>query len=133
MPARSRQTPPLHAEALQLLTTQVIVADRRGRHARLVAYKLRASEVWDEEWSTYSPAAVREVMEYYRRFPVIHETLRRHLPRDGEVIEAGSGLGHWVALMREAGIAARGVDLSREALVRAREVFPGLPFDEGDV
>ena len=115
------------------MTAQVIVADRRGRHARLVAYKLRASDVWDEEWSAYSPAAVREVMEYYRRFPVMHEALLRHLPRDGEVIEAGSGLGHWVALMREAGIAARGVDLSQEALLRARAVFPGLPFDEGDV
>jgi SAM-dependent methyltransferase len=132
MAALPRQTaaPP---EALPLLSSQVIVPDRRGPHARLVAYKLRATAVWDEEWAAYSPSAVREVMEYYRRFPVLHRTLLRHLPRDGEVIEAGSGLGHWVALLREAGIAARGVDLSAEALARAREVFPGLPFDEGDV
>jgi SAM-dependent methyltransferase len=115
------------------LPAQVIVPERRGVHSRLVAYKLRVSEVWDDEWSTYSPAAVREVMEYYRRFPVIYPTLLKHLPRDGEVIEAGSGLGHWVALLREAGVAARGVDLSAEALARARRVFPDLIFQEGDV
>ena len=115
------------------MPAQVIVRERHGPHPRLVAYKLRASRVWDDEWATYSPAAVREVMEYYRRFPVIYPTLRRHLPRDGEVVEAGSGLGHWVALLREAGFAARGVDLSPEALARARAVFPGLAFDEGDV
>ena len=115
------------------MPAQVIVPERHGAHPRLVAYKLRASAVWDEEWSSYSPAAVREVMEYYRRFPVIHPTLLKHLPRDGEVIEAGSGLGHWVALLREAGIAARGVDLSAEALSRARRVFPHLTFEEGDV
>jgi SAM-dependent methyltransferase len=132
MAALPRQTAAT-TEALPPLSSQVIVADRRGLHPRLVAYKLRATDVWDEEWARYSPAAVREVMEYYRRFPVIHRTLLHHLPRDGEVIEAGSGLGHWVALLREAGIAARGVDLSAAALARARAVFPGLPFDEGDV
>jgi SAM-dependent methyltransferase len=115
------------------LPAQVIVPERRGVHPRLVAYKLRVSEVWDDEWSTYSPAGVREVMEYYRRFPVLYPTLLKHLPRDGEVIEAGSGLGHWVALLREAGVAARGVDVSAEALTRARRVFPGLIFEEGDV
>lgn len=112
---------------------QVIVPEHRGPYPRLVAYKLRASEVWDDEWSRYTPAAVREVMEYYRRFPVIYPSLMRHLPREGEIVEAGSGLGQWVALLREAGFAARGVDSSREALSRARRVFPGMPFDEADV
>jgi SAM-dependent methyltransferase len=133
MAAPWRQTAAPRPRPLRLLPAQVIVPERRGLHPRLVAYKLRASQVWDEEWSAYSPAAVREVMEYYRRFPVIYPTLLKHLPRDGEVIEAGSGLGHWVALLREAGIAARGVDLSGEALSRARRVFPGLVFEEGDV
>jgi SAM-dependent methyltransferase len=115
------------------LYAQVIVPEQRGPYPRLVAYKLRASQVWDEEWSQYTPAAVREVMEYYRRFPVIHPTLIRHLPPGGEIVEAGSGLGQWVALLREAGFAARGVDSSPEALSLARRVFPGLRFDEGDV
>jgi SAM-dependent methyltransferase len=115
------------------LYAQVIVRERRGTHPRLAAYKLRPMQVWDEEWSQYSPAAVRDVMAYYRRFPVIYPALRRHLPRDGEILEAGAGLGQWVALLREAGFAARGIDSSQEALARARLVFPGLPFDAGDV
>ena len=111
----------------------MIVRERRGAHPRLAAYKLRPTQVWDEEWSQYSPAAVRDAMEYYRRFPVIYPALLRHLPRDGQILEAGAGLGHWVALLREAGFAARGIDSSEEALSRARQVFPGMPFDEGDV
>jgi SAM-dependent methyltransferase len=115
------------------LYAQVIVRERRGAHPRLVAYKLREARVWDEEWSRYSPDAVRAAMESYRRFPVIYPALVRHLPRDGAIVEAGSGLGHWVALLREAGFDAFGVDASREALVRSRQVFPGLRFDEADV
>ena len=107
--------------------------ERRGAHPRLVAYKLREARVWDEEWSRYSPDAVREAMESYRRFPVIYPALLRHLPRDGAIVEAGSGLGHWVALLREAGFDAFGVDASAEALARSRLVFPGLRFDEADV
>ena len=76
-------------EAIPPLYAQVIVRDLRGRHPRLVAYKLREASVWDEEWANYSPAAVRDAMEYYRRFPVIYPALRRHLPRDGRVVEAG--------------------------------------------
>src|SRR6185436_4195213 len=120
-------------EALPLLYAQVIVPRRGGPYPRLVAYKLRASRVWEEEWSRYPPETVREVMEYYRRFPVIYPALKRHLPPDGEILEAGSVLGQWVALLREAGFAARGVDASAAALARARQVFPGLTFDEGDV
>jgi SAM-dependent methyltransferase len=112
---------------------QVIVRERRGPHPRLAAYKLREASVWDEEWAGYSPAAVRDTMEYYRRFPVIYPALRRHLPRDGRVVEAGSGLGQWVALLREDGFDAVGVDTSEEALRRSRLVFPGLPFEQADV
>ena len=124
-PRRPRFLPPLYA--------QVIVRERHGVHPRLVAYKLRDASVWDEEWADYSPAAVRDTMEYYRRFPVIYPALRRHLPRDGRVVEAGSGLGQWVALLREAGFDAVGVDTSEEALRRSRLVFPGLPFERADV
>src|SRR6185295_9322312 len=106
---------------------------RHGAHPRLTAYHLHPSAHWDEEWSAYSREAVWDVMEYYRRFPVIYRTLLRFLPRDGEVLEAGSGLGFWVALMREAGVRARGLDNSPPALMRARDAFPGLPFEGGDV
>jgi SAM-dependent methyltransferase len=111
---------------------QIIVSETHGAHRRLTAYKLESAHAWDEEWSAYSVAAVHDVKDYYFRFPVLYPTLLRHLPRPGEVLEAGSGLGHWVSLLHEAGFPVRGIDSSEEALVRSREAFPGLPFDHGD-
>jgi SAM-dependent methyltransferase len=63
----------------------------------------------------------------------MYRTLLRRLPGDGEIVEAGSGLGFWVALLVEAGLRARGMDVSEEALEQARRTFPGLTFERGDV
>ncbi len=114
-------------------SSQIVVREKHGEHLRLVSYAPGSSEVWDQEWSRYSPDAVRFVKEYYRSFSNVYETLVRYLPREGELLEAGSGLGHWVALLNEAGFRARGMDFSEEALVRARRTFPGLSFERGDV
>lgn len=112
---------------------QILARERHGSHLRFSCYFTGASHTWDAEWDRYSPAAVRRVMEYYRRVTPIYRTLLRYLPRDGDVLEAGSGLGFWVALLNEAGCRARGIDYSEEALSRARRTFPGLRFDHGDV
>jgi SAM-dependent methyltransferase len=114
-------------------SSQIVVREKHGEHLRLVCYAVGSSEVWDQEWSRYSPEAVRFVKEYYRRFSNVYETLVRYLPREGELLEAGSGLGHWVALLNEAGFRVRGMDCSEEALVRARQTFPELSFERGDV
>jgi SAM-dependent methyltransferase len=114
-------------------SSQIVVREKHGEHLRLVSYALGSSEVWDQEWSRYSPEAVRFVKEYYRRFSNVYDTLVRYLPREGELLEAGSGLGHWVALLNEAGFRIRGMDCSEEALVRARRTFPDLSFERGDV
>lgn len=114
-------------------SSQITVREKHGKHLRLVSYALGDTKIWDKEWSHYSPEAVRFVKEYYRRFSIVYRTLLRYLPRDGELLEAGSGLGHWVALLKEAGFRVRGMDCSEEALVRARATFPALPFEQGDV
>jgi len=114
-------------------SSQIIVREKHGEHLRLVSYAPGSAQIWDTEWSHYSPEAVRFVKEYYRCFSNVYRTLVRYLPRDGELLEAGSGLGHWVALLNEAGFRARGMDCSEEALVRARRTFPSLSFDQGDV
>lgn len=114
-------------------TAQLTVPEQHGDFLRLVCYALGDSHTWDAEWKQYSPAQVRYVMEYFRYFSNVHRTLLRFLPRDGEILEAGAGLGFWVALLNEAGCRARGMDYSDEALERARRSFPELPFDRGDV
>jgi SAM-dependent methyltransferase len=113
--------------------TQVLIRERHGSFSRLSCYMEGAPHTWDSEWNRYSPAGIREVMEYYRTVTPILPLLLRHLPRDGEVLEAGSGLGFWVALLNEAGCRARGIDCSEQALAQARSAFPGLRFDYADV
>jgi hypothetical protein len=49
-------------------SSQIVVREKHGKHLRLVSYAPGSSEVWDQEWSRYSPEAVRFVKEYYRRF-----------------------------------------------------------------
>lgn len=114
-------------------TSQIIVREQHGDHLRLVCYAVGTSHTWDSEWKDYSPQEVRYVKEYHRYFSGIYRTLLRYLPREGEVLEAGAGLGHWVALLDEAGFRARGMDYSDEALAQARRTFPDLRFDRGDV
>jgi SAM-dependent methyltransferase len=115
------------------MSSRITVLERHGRYDRLATYFVGDEGTWDEEWDRYSEATTRKVMEYYRRYPVVYPSLVRFLPRDGECLEAGSGLGFWVALLAEAGIPTRGVDRSPVAVRLARETFPGLRFDEGDV
>lgn len=115
------------------MSSQTLVRERHGDFLRLVCFETMEAHTWDAEWERYSPESIRFVKEYYRRFSVIYSTLRRVLPRDGEILEAGSGLGFWVSLLAEAGFAARGIDYSDEAIALARRTFPELAFDRGDV
>jgi SAM-dependent methyltransferase len=115
------------------MPSRLTVVEPHGPHLRLATYFLGDGGSWDDEWDVYNASQTRMVMEYYRRYPVVYPALLRYLPRGGETLEAGSGLGFWVALLAEAGYRARGVDRSPVAVRHARAVFPGLSFEEGDV
>lgn len=112
---------------------RVTVREQPGAFVRLATYTVGGAPSWDEEWDKYTAPRVRTVMEYYRRYPVVYPTLLRYLPRDGDIVEGGSGLGFWVGLLQEAGFRINGLDRSPSALRLARETFPELRFDEGDV
>jgi uncharacterized protein YceH (UPF0502 family) len=49
------------------------------------------------------------------------------------VVDAGSGPGHVTAYLAAAGADARGLDLTPEMVDEARNRFPGLRFDVGDL
>lgn len=49
------------------------------------------------------------------------------------VIDAGCGPGHVTAHLADAGVEARGLDLSPEMIAQAREHFPGVRFEVGDL
>ena len=115
------------------MSSQVILREQHGSHLRLTSFFLGKSSSWDEVWTPYSPKGIRVVKEYFRHFSILLPTLLDHLPRDGPIIEAGSGLGFWVALLNEAGHEVWGLDRSDPALELARRTFPDLRFDRGDV
>ena len=115
------------------MNSRVTVQERHGPFVRLATYFVDGGGSWDEDWEAYTPERTRSVKEYYRAYPVVYPSLVRYLPRDGICLEAGSGLGFWVALLAEAGFTARGIDRSPIAVRQSRATFPDLTFDEGDV
>lgn len=52
---------------------------------------------------------------------------------DGPVLDAGCGPGHWTAFLRELGADAEGIDLVPAFVDGARERFPGVAFEVGDL
>jgi len=57
---------------------------------------------------------------------LISPVLRRHLPKDGLIVDAGCGTGKWVAYLAGLGYRIVGLDISREALALAKKKMPSL-------
>jgi len=55
------------------------------------------------------------------------------LPRDGLILEAGSGPGHKVAYLQNLGYRVEGVELNREVVESMKASRPALPLHLGDV
>lgn len=55
------------------------------------------------------------------------------LPRDGLILEAGSGPGHKVAYLQNLGYRVEGVELNREVVDSMKASRPALPLRLGDV
>lgn len=51
----------------------------------------------------------------------------------GPVLDAGCGPGQWTDFLARRGLDARGVDQVPEFVVRARQTYPGVPFDLGSL
>jgi SAM-dependent methyltransferase len=77
-------------------------------------YYSRAADAdfWSEHWGGHS---VVELLEIARGSPLT-ELVERYLPRDGQVLEAGCGLGQYVLLLRERGRRIVGADWSFDAV-----------------
>ncbi|HEV2580975.1 MAG TPA: methyltransferase domain-containing protein, partial [Ktedonobacteraceae bacterium] len=58
--------------------------------------------------------------------------LLRYLPSRGLHLEAGCGVGYWVAALREKGMWIEGIEYARELVELARSAHPGLPVRWGD-
>ena len=93
-----------------------------------LAYYSRAAttEFWSEHWGGHS---VDTLVAVARTSPLT-ALLRRYLPADGRVLEAGCGPGHYVLLLREHGHRVVGADWSCDALREAaRRAAPLAAMD----
>jgi SAM-dependent methyltransferase len=85
-------------------------------------------DIWDEasvevELETQTYARARETTAYYLPY----------LPKDGIVLEAGSGLGAAIIPLRRAGYSVVGLDYAVNALVTSLNYDPALRLTAGDV
>jgi SAM-dependent methyltransferase len=63
---------------------------------------------------------------------MIRDVLRRYLPKDGLILDAGCGTAKWPIYLRQSGYRCVGVEISADAWKMAREDDPGLPLVGAD-
>jgi SAM-dependent methyltransferase len=97
-----------------------------------------------EQTSEHIRACYDEVArEYAERFAgeLAHKPLDRELLSRfasevrgrGDVYDLGCGPGHTTAFLHDRGVSVRGLDLSQELLRQARQRYPGIEFEPGDM
>ncbi|MEW6512241.1 MAG: class I SAM-dependent methyltransferase [Bacteroidota bacterium] len=63
----------------------------------------------------------------------IEPAFRRHLPRQGRILEAGSGRGRWVFYLRRLGYDVVGLELAKREIEAAKSFDPDAPILYGNV
>jgi len=64
---------------------------------------------------------------------LIHDVVLEHLPKDGLIVDAGSGVCRWPIYLRGLGYRVVGLEFSHDACTIARENDPNLEVLRGDV
>jgi len=89
-------------------------------------------QAWENIWDTAS--VERELQEM--NYPRAQQSIRiytEHLPKNGVILEAGSGLGAIVITLRRMGYNLIGLDYAVKALHTSHGYDPTLPLVAGDV
>jgi SAM-dependent methyltransferase len=88
---------------------------------------LTATEWSQAGWRLEGDDAVDEAEQ-----KLISPVLRRHLPADGIVLDAGCGTGKWVSYLDGLGYRIVGLDVSSDALRLAKQKMPALRLVRAD-
>jgi SAM-dependent methyltransferase len=93
----------------------------------------RTRQSWEDIWKQKSSIADEldvlkqpRTRDQFNLFPL-------YLSRDGYILEAGSGLGATMVVLREQGFKLIGLDYAEQALQQSRAHDPTLPLQVGDV
>lgn len=87
---------------------------------------------WESIWDQASVAQELETIGYARSLATIR-AYSAYLPREGVILEAGSGLSAAVITLRRMGFPVVGMDYAENALHASRRYDPALPLFAGDV
>lgn len=89
-------------------------------------------KAWEEIWDSASVEIELETVRYTRSMETIEKYLP-YLPKDGIVLEAGSGLSAIVLTLQSMGFRVMGMDYAENALHTSRAYDPTLNLFAGDV
>ncbi len=114
------------------------MADRKRivrvmENGRLVYYGPEADGAfWDRRWDQILSEG------HYRaakkgRLGYLEKPVRKWLPKDGPILEAGCGTATYVVALRVLGYEVEGVDYAADTIRAVRRLFPDLPVRTGDV
>ncbi len=67
------------------------------------------------------------------RYRMVEHLFRRHLPKEGRILEAGCGLGNWVFYLRNLGYDVVGIDLAGVAISLVKKYDPAAPVLVDDI
>jgi SAM-dependent methyltransferase len=109
--------------------TAVRTKDTTGR---FLWWREQADEAF---WYDYYKERISQNHATVRKgsYPLVVQILQKYLPRDGKIIEAGSGTGWIVAALKNLGFDIEGVDYSEELVKQVLEFQPDLPIRLGNV
>jgi SAM-dependent methyltransferase len=110
------------------------LAERIVENDRL-AYYMSAADInfWDNHWQTHFDPAAYDWADTGPHLGCFEWPFTRYLPKTGPILEAGCGLGHYVAILRARGYDVEGVEWSRKTVETVLSVRPALPIRVGDV
>jgi ubiquinone/menaquinone biosynthesis C-methylase UbiE len=87
------------------------------------------SKVYDQYYaSIYDTIAYDQIKSEYE----VGEILHYSVPHKTRVLDIGCGTGNQVNLIAQKGLAAVGLDKSKDMIARANQKFPNLRFIQGD-
>src|SRR5690606_14957310 len=89
-------------------------------------------KAWEQIWDNASVELELETARYSRSIATI-EMYTPYLPKDGIILEAGSGLSAIVVTLRGMGFHVIGMDYAENALQTSRAYDPSLTLFAGDV
>ncbi|HXF85335.1 MAG TPA: class I SAM-dependent methyltransferase [Anaerolineales bacterium] len=107
--------------------------NRRVEGQRLVYYHQAADkDFWESQWKAYTTNAYYQPFQAGRLF-TFDKIFKRHLPKQGRILEAGCGTAQFVVALRANGYDCFGLDYAFGALQRARKIVGALPLACGDL